>query len=856
LKGETTAVQISNRMKTLMVLLLFVFNQTTSRGASLLDSTFNPGSGANGIVEQVLPLADGKILICGNFTTFNGINRAYIARLNGDGSVDPSFTGQASYWVRHMSVQADGKIIIGGFFRGVGSASRNLIARLNSDGSLDPTFDPGLGCTDTLGVGIDGNADPFVFWTEIQADGKILATGNFRNYNGSSSIGIVRINPNGSRDATFNVGSGIDSWGRHIELLPNGQILLSGWFNSYNGRAFNRIARINSDGSPDQTFNPYFGDRTAIYATASLANSKIIATGHSANYEGLFNREMARLNPDGSQDSTFVGYSNEKTESVVVQPDGKIIIGGYFNSVNGQVRTSVARLLADGSLDSSWGANIDNFVWTVALDRDGKLLISGGFYTVDGVSRRGVARLLTGSSFTPPPPAPTLAASATSSSEITLSWSDSATDRTGYSVERKTGPAGTYSSIANLPATARGFVNAGLTAGTQYFYRLRATTSGGTTVYSNESSATTESPTGGTATATFIAADSATRGSWAGKYGANGYNIVSDGAALPSYVRLTPQNKSDWIWEYATSDTRALQKVTSSTDRIAACWYSSAGFSIDLAFTDSSKHRVSFYCLDWDSAGRNQTVQILDGDTGAILDTRTAAGFNGGVYLTWDFAGHIVVKFASSVVNAVVSGIFFDNTVTAPFETAPAAPSNLAGKATYATRIEISWADNAANETALKIYRCIGTSNPYSLIATVPANTTSFTNSNLNSGSLYSYKVVASNNVGDSPASNVATIATPVLPAPPTDLSGVALSGTQIRLSWSDASTNETAFRILRKTGISGSYVTLAFVDANTTTFTNQNLNPGVQYFYKVAAQNDAGVSAASNEISITTPSS
>ena len=63
--------------------------------AGILDTTFNPGTGANGIVEQVLPLPDGRILICGNFTTFNGRNHPYIARLNNDGSLDESFFGQA-----------------------------------------------------------------------------------------------------------------------------------------------------------------------------------------------------------------------------------------------------------------------------------------------------------------------------------------------------------------------------------------------------------------------------------------------------------------------------------------------------------------------------------------------------------------------------------------------------------------------------------------------------------------------------------------------------------------------------------------------------------------------------------------
>src|SRR5436305_8405674 len=81
-----------------------------AKAGSLLDTSFDIGTGADGLVEQVLELPDGKVLICGNFTTFNGQNRSYIARLNHDGSVDLSFQAHPSYWVRHMTVQQDGKI--------------------------------------------------------------------------------------------------------------------------------------------------------------------------------------------------------------------------------------------------------------------------------------------------------------------------------------------------------------------------------------------------------------------------------------------------------------------------------------------------------------------------------------------------------------------------------------------------------------------------------------------------------------------------------------------------------------------------------------------------------------------------
>lgn|GEM_PF-2527666 len=631
----------------------------SSSSAGILDPTFDPGTGANGIVEQVLPMADGRILVCGNFTTFNGGNHAYIARLNSNGSVDQSFYAQPSYWVRHMSVQPDGKIVIGGYFKGVQGTPRGLIARLNSDGSLDSSFDTSAGAQGAIAAGIDGNSDPFVFWTAIQPDGKILATGNFSNYNGNASIGIVRINPDGSRDTSFNVGGGLNSWGRSINILPNNQILLSGWFTNYRDKSANRLVRINPDGTADFGFNPYFGDQTSCYATALTANNKIVVSGHTINPDGSFNRKFEQLNWDGTVDTSFVGYTNEKTESIAIQPDGKIIVGGYFNAVDGVVRQSVARVFADGTIDNSWSANIDNYVWTVALQADGKLLISGGFYTVDGVSRNGVARLLTGSSGgTPPPAVPALSATANSSTQITLNWSDAATDRSGYSVERKTGANGTYAAIASLGSTARSYVNSGLTAGTQYYYRLRATTTSGASVYSNEASATTAPAAGGTASATFVGADTTTHGTWKGVYGAQGYAVFSDVTSYPSYARVTPANKSDWVWQYSTTDSRALQKAN-STDRLAACWYSGTGFQIDLALTDGLKHRVSLYLLDWDNGGRNETVQIFDGDTGAQLFSQAISGFSGGVYWTWDFVGHVKINISPNTGNAVVSGIFF-----------------------------------------------------------------------------------------------------------------------------------------------------------------------------------------------------
>jgi uncharacterized delta-60 repeat protein len=375
-------------------------------GASLFDPSFKTGTGTDNLVEQVLPLADGKILICGGFTQYNGDAIPWIARLNEDGSRDRSFNPQVSYWVRHMAVQSDGKIVIAGFFKAVEGVSRNLVARLNPDGSLDRSFDPGRGAEEKI---VPNDPQPItIFWVTLQPDGKILITGSFSKYNAESANAIARLNPDGSLDHTFQIGSGIDSWGRFILVQPNSQILLTGWFTSYNGQSHNRMVRLNSDGTIDSSFNTFFGDKTAIYTAALLSDGKYVVAGHSKNEEGLFHREMERLNPDGSVDQSFPATTNEKTESLFVQPDGKIVVGGYFWLANDQPRSHLARFNPDGTLDNDFVVKVDwldsGYVWTVAPDRNGNILFSGGFSYVDGVYQRFLGRALSHPSSPSPPP--------------------------------------------------------------------------------------------------------------------------------------------------------------------------------------------------------------------------------------------------------------------------------------------------------------------------------------------------------------------------------------------------------------------------------------------------------------------
>ncbi len=381
-----------------------IFTQSILYGQNL-DTTFNPGSGVDGFVESAAIQSDGKVVICGNFTSVNGVAQNYIARLNTNGTVDTTFQGAASYWVRNVAIQADGKIVIGGFFNAVNGVSRNRIARLNANGSLDTSFDPGTGCDGKI-VPVDPT-DPFVFAVRIQADGKIVIGGNFTNYNGEARCGVARINSNGSVDTTFTVGSGVNSWVRNILIAPSGKIYLAGWFTSYDNQPHHRMVLLNPNGSPVASFDPFFGDKTAVYSMALQPDGKIVVAGHSVSNNTPFYPEIRRLDLDGSFDPTFnpggIG-ADEKVESVVLQPDGKMYIGGYFSNYNGVRRRGLARLNSNGTLDETFNADADNWVWTLVRQRDGKIIACGDFSNIDGVSRNGVARLNHSSSPLQPPP--------------------------------------------------------------------------------------------------------------------------------------------------------------------------------------------------------------------------------------------------------------------------------------------------------------------------------------------------------------------------------------------------------------------------------------------------------------------
>ena len=166
--------------------------------------------------------------------------------------------------------------------------------------------------------------------------------------------------------------------------------------------------------------------------------------------------------------------------------------------------------------------------------------------------------------------------------------------------------------------------------------------------------------------ASFLKADVSTQGTWKTAYGADGYAISQDPSdnnpSFPSYANVQFKNASNAVWSSFTPNSRALLRAAhGSTDHIAAAWYSSSSFSIDVQLTDGQTHQVGLYALDWDTTSRTQTIQVIDDASGAVLDSRDLAGFHNGTYLVWNIRGSVTFRVlnTNSGSNAVLSGLFF-----------------------------------------------------------------------------------------------------------------------------------------------------------------------------------------------------
>jgi uncharacterized delta-60 repeat protein len=350
------------------------------------DSTFAHVVSLNDSVDTISIQSDGKVVIGGFFTNFvvNRIARMYI---NGVFDFIGTSTG-ADASIRTTSLQSDGKVIIGGAFTRFGGTVRNRIARLTTNLLLDTTFNVGTGA---------GNV---VETTSVQSDNKVIIGGNFQSYNGTTINRIARLHANGVLDTTFSVLGGATGLVKTSIIQSDGKVIIGGSFAGYRGVAVNRIARIHPNGVRDTTFNVGTGivGLNARVETISIqSDGKVIVGGTFTLYRGTARNRIARLHVNGFLDTSFnVGTGTNTTICTTsIQSDGKVIIGGFFTSYSGVTTNRIARLHSNGILDTSFnvGSGANAVVHKSAIQSNGKVIIAGFFTSYRGVSRSRVARI-------------------------------------------------------------------------------------------------------------------------------------------------------------------------------------------------------------------------------------------------------------------------------------------------------------------------------------------------------------------------------------------------------------------------------------------------------------------------------
>jgi uncharacterized delta-60 repeat protein len=253
--------------------------------------------------------------------------------------------------------------------------------------------------------------------TLIQPDGSVLITGAFSllsdaAYTNYTRLGIARMAADGSVDTSFSTagGAGAINEIKDIARQPDGKILVAGSFTTMNGGARNCLARLNSDGSLDTAFNPGTGADDQINTVLVQPNGKVLIGGQFLNFNGTAREYLARLNADGSLDTSFTGPDFGETtgwrvNSLALQPDGKLIVAGSFYFSGGaKFKASICRVTTTGSLDDTFNGVVDGAavvgnassireISTIAVQLDGHILIGGSFTAYNNVSRSSLARL-------------------------------------------------------------------------------------------------------------------------------------------------------------------------------------------------------------------------------------------------------------------------------------------------------------------------------------------------------------------------------------------------------------------------------------------------------------------------------
>jgi hypothetical protein len=508
------------------------------------------------------------------------------------------------------------------------------------------------------------------------------------------------------------------------------------------------------------------------------------------------------------------------------------------------------------------------------------------------------------------PAAPSnLAALALSGTSIQLTWKDNSTapnTATGFDIEQSSNGVN-FTQVATAGAGSTSFTVGGLQTSTTYTFRIRAFNAIGNSAYSNTASATTSQAPTLNFSSGFANAGSLLTFNGTAKVNGTALQLTDGGNNEAGSAFST--GKVD-VTHFTTQFSFQLTAGTSTADGFTFCIQSAGatalgptggglGYGPDTTggtggiFTSVA---IKFDLYNNQGEGTDSTGLYTNGaaptNVGSIDLTSTGINLHSGdtinVSMTYDGTALTVTEtdptvnktatqsYTINISSTVGSGTAFvgftggtgGQTATQDIltwtytptatATAPAAPSNLTATAASATQVNLTWTNNATNQTGFHIDRATDSAFTQNLVTqTAAASATSFVDSGLTTGTTYYYRVRAFNAVGDSANSNTASVTTPTLPAPVSNLHVTKVTFNEIDLSWTNNATNATSIQVFRQVG-GNNPILIASLSPTTTSLADAGLvvalQPGTTYTYNVQAMNAAGPSSVTS-VSATTAS-
>ena len=341
----------------------------------------------NGKVNAIVRLADGSIVFGGLFNGVNGVPRSNIAKLQPDGSLDPTWSPGADGEVLALANDSSGNIYIGGAFNNVGGQARDCIAKLSSTGTgaADAIWNPSI------------DHSGFVYALATDTSGNVYAGGQFSAIGGLARSEIAKLNASGAGavDATWDPSADGPVWA--LAADGSGNVYAGGLFSTIGGQTRANIAKLSSSaaGAADPLWNP--SPDFDVLAIALDTGNHVYVGGGFSHIGGQNLSGLVRVQRDGvgTVDSTWSPSPNSAVFALAFDSSGNVYAAGNFFHIGGQDRLHIARLplAGAGAADASWNASLSDIGFAVAIGDSGVVYAGGDFGGSGGQTRLGLVAL-------------------------------------------------------------------------------------------------------------------------------------------------------------------------------------------------------------------------------------------------------------------------------------------------------------------------------------------------------------------------------------------------------------------------------------------------------------------------------